>query len=97
MKTLQDIKTELIGHKPFLFDKYKIQQLGIYGSFLRNEQTMDSDLDILIDYSEAPSLVTLIEIQQYLSAQLGITVDLVTKRGLKSTFKSQILSDIMYI
>jgi uncharacterized protein len=71
--------------------------LGIFGSYVRSEQNEESDVDLLIDYEEAPSLLQLIDLENYLSDHLGIKVDVVTKRGLKPRIKERILSQVIYV
>ena len=46
MKSLTEIKATLAERKVLLFNKYPIQSLAIFGSFARNEQNDDSDLDL---------------------------------------------------
>jgi hypothetical protein len=97
MKTFSEIKQGLSEHKAMLQTKYKIDRLGIFGSYIRGEQKQDSDLDILIDYKDAPSIITLIELEHYLSELIGIKVDLVTIKGLKPQLKKQIIEEVVYI
>jgi len=80
MKTFEDIKKILEQQKEFLKNKYKIKEIGIFGSFVRGEATEDSDVDILVEFEEVPSLFKFIEIENYLSNILGIKVDLVEKK-----------------
>lgn len=47
MKSLQDIQATLIEHKDQLFSDYPIKSLAIFGSYARNEQDIDSDLDLI--------------------------------------------------
>ena len=56
-----------------------METLEVFGSYVRDEQRKDSDLDILVTFKEAPSLLTLIAIENYLSDLLGVKVDLVMK------------------
>ncbi|GAB4192023.1 MAG: nucleotidyltransferase family protein [Coleofasciculaceae cyanobacterium] len=97
MKTLDEIKEILHQYKPMIRDKYKVSELGIFGSYIRGEQNEESDVDLLIDYEEAPSLLQLIDLENYLSDRLGIKVDVVTKRGLKPRIKERILSNVIYV
>ncbi len=97
MKTLEEIKQLLIQNKQSVQEKYKISELGIFGSYVRGEQRQDSDLDVLIDYTEAPSLFQLIDLEFYLSDRLQMKVDLVTKNGLKPRIKERILSEVIYV
>ncbi|MGZ9167097.1 MAG: nucleotidyltransferase family protein [Anaerolineales bacterium] len=61
--------------------------------YVRSEQKNDSDLDILVTVKEAPSLLTFIAIENYLSDLLGIKVDLVMKDSLKPKIGQQILRE----
>ncbi len=97
MLSLDKIKHSLTAQKSILQNKYKINRVGIFGSYVRGEQKKESDLDILIDYEEAPSLVTLIEIENHLSELLGVKVDLVTRRGIKPQLRSYILEEVVYL
>ncbi|MES1025484.1 nucleotidyltransferase family protein [Gloeocapsa sp. BRSZ] len=96
MKTLDDVKQVLSQSKPRL-RQYQVTKLGIFGSYAREEQTIDSDLDILIDYDKAPTLFQLVELRDYLSEQVGLKVDLVTKNGLKPRIQARVLSEVVYV
>ena len=97
MKTLNEIKQSLSIQKTTLLKKYKVNRLGIFGSYVRGDQQQDSDLDLLIDYEEPPGLVTLIELEYYLSEVIGVKVDLVTTKGIKPQLKDYILKEVVYI
>ena len=77
--------------------KYSINRLGVFGSYIRGEQEQDSDIDILIDYKAAPTIITLIELERHLSKLIGIKVDLVTINGLKPPLKKKIMEEVVYI
>ena len=62
--------------------EYKMVLLAIFGSYAREEQRQESDLDILVDFEESPSLLTFIHMENELSELLGVKVDLVTKDSL---------------
>ena len=97
MKTFQEIKQLLAQHKPMLVKKYHISRLGIFGSYVRGEQHAASDLDVLIDYDDAPTLLTLIELEYYLSDVMGMKVDLVTTKGIKRQLKERIFNEVDYV
>ncbi len=99
MKDLETIKSELAQEINFIQSEYKIKELGIFGSYARNEQKENSDLDILIDYvpNFSPSLIKFLSLENYLSDKLGIKVDLVMKNGLRKELKPYILGDIEFI
>jgi hypothetical protein len=47
MKTLEEIKQWLVQHKSVLQERYKVRELGIFGSYVRKEHTEASDVDLL--------------------------------------------------
>jgi hypothetical protein len=98
MKTFKEVQEFFSRYKPILLEKYKwLSELGIFGSYVRGEQNEESDVDVLIDYTEAPDLIELIDFENYLSDNLGMKVDVVTKNGLKPRLKERILSEVVYV
>jgi predicted nucleotidyltransferase len=85
---------EVLRHQlPILAERYSVETLEVFGSYVRAEQDMDSDLDILVTFKEVPSLLTFIAIENYLSDLLEIKVDLVMKDSLKPKIGQQILRE----
>ena len=73
-------------------------KVGIFGSFARGDNKKGSDIDILVEFKEAPSLLTLIKLENDLSEILGIKVDLVTTGALKNKrIKKSIQKDLIKI
>ncbi|MBI2252790.1 MAG: nucleotidyltransferase family protein [Armatimonadetes bacterium] len=97
MKILGLIKNILKENKPILKKKFKIKEIGIFGSYARNEQEENSDLDILIEFYEPISFFTFIDIEEYLTELLGIKVDLVSKKALKPRIGKFILDELILI
>jgi predicted nucleotidyltransferase len=71
------------------------KMVGVFGSYARGEQLADSDLDILIDFDTNVNLLDLIGLEQELSEQLGIKVDLVTLRSVNASLKPYIETDLI--
>jgi Predicted nucleotidyltransferases len=81
-------------HLPELKEKYSVSSLGVFGSYIRGEQTKDSDLDVLVQFDKKPGLLKYIELENYLSDLLGIKVDLVMKSALKPNIGARILNEV---
>jgi uncharacterized protein len=79
---------------PELREKYSVSYLGIFGSYIREEQTKDSDLDVLVQFDKKPGLLKYIELENYLSDLLGVKVDLVMKSALKPNIGKRILNEV---
>ena len=85
---------EILHEKiPMLTERYSVETLEVFGSYIRDEQKKDSDLDILVTFKEEPSLLTFIAIENYLSDLLGVKVDLVMKDSLKPVIGKTILRE----
>lgn len=97
MKTLEEIKQWLAQHKSTLQERYKVKELGIFGSYVRQEQTETSDVDVLVEFFETPSLLKFVNLENYLSDHLGVKVDLVHKSGLKPRIGERILAEVIYL
>ena len=91
--SLKEILEILRQQIPILTERYGVEKLEVFGSYVRAEQKKDSDLDILVTFKEVPSLLTFIAIENYLSDMLGIKVDLVMKDSLKPKIGQQILHE----
>ncbi|MCM8809854.1 MAG: nucleotidyltransferase family protein, partial [Candidatus Omnitrophica bacterium] len=52
MNNLEEIKNILKKHLPELRKKFGIKELGIFGSYVRSEQSEKSDIDILVEFEE---------------------------------------------
>lgn len=72
LQQLSALKTQLASH-------YHIKSLALFGSLARDEATEKSDVDVLVDFSQTPDLLTFIELEEKLKRALGKNVDLVPK------------------
>ncbi len=83
MPTLDDIRAQLRAELPTLRERYNVDRIGICGSYVRGEQTEDSDLDLLVTFTETPGLIEFVGLEHYLEDTLGLSVDLGMPDGLK--------------
>ncbi len=99
MKTIDEIKEILEEHKEEVSQKYKVREIGIFGSFVRGEQKKRSDIDILVEFADKdiPGLLKLSEMERYLQRLLKKKVDLVIKSGIRPELKKGILKEVVYI
>mgnify|MGYP001611056989 FL=1 len=97
MLRIREIENVLKQYKQELKRRFKLKEMGVFGSYLRGEQNKKSDLDILVEFKEAPGLLEFIEIEEYISKITGLKVDLVMKKALKPELKKYILKEIVYI
>lgn len=97
MVSLEKIKSTLSHQKSKLCGSFNVKNLGIFGSFVRGEQKKGSDLDVLVEFSEPIGLFRFIELEERLTAMLGVKVDLVSKKALKPRIGERILKEVIYV
>jgi hypothetical protein len=81
-------------HLPELTEAYKVKSLGVFGSRLRGSARRRSDVDVLVEFSETPTLFRFLDLQDHLSDLLGLKVDLVMKSALRPAIGRHILSEV---
>lgn len=95
--TVHSIIRKIQRAKPELLRRYPIKEIAIFGSFARNEQTEESDLDILVSF-ERPIGWDVIDLKDELEVILNKNVDLVLKGGIatRPRLMSYIEKDAIY-
>ena len=97
MLVLQDCVEKLSAFKREFGRQYGITKLGIFGSVARQENTEDSDIDIVVEV-EKPTLSLMYELREMLKSLFKCEVDLVRFRStLRPLFRSNILNDVVYV
>ncbi|MCK9220941.1 MAG: nucleotidyltransferase family protein [Bacteroidales bacterium] len=77
---------------------YDPEMIGVFGSYARNENTVESDIDILVRFKSTLSLLQLVHVENLISQKLGIKVDLVTESAVKNRIlKESIQQDLQII
>jgi len=97
MKKIDEIKSILEKHLQDIDEKYKVAEIGIFGSYVKGEQKETSDIDVLVEFKENIGLLKFIEMENYLTDLLGIKVDLVMKSALKPRIGKHILEETVYL
>ncbi len=92
---LQKIVHTLGAVKPALMAQYKVRSLGLFGSYVRGEQEKRSDLDILVEFSQTPTLLQFLSLENRLHDLFGVKVDLVMKNALKPAIGKHILKEVV--
>jgi uncharacterized protein with HEPN domain/predicted nucleotidyltransferase len=96
MQTLTNIKAQILEHQHEWIGKYPIQKLSIFGSYARNEQNKDSDLDVLVSLDEKiPIGLEFVSIALDIEDALGLKIDLVTENGLHPKIKKYVYQDLI--
>ncbi|OLS15539.1 MAG: DNA polymerase subunit beta [Promethearchaeota archaeon CR_4] len=92
IQLLKQLKAEL----PNLAKDFHVKRIGLFGSYARGEQKNKSDIDLLVEFSEAPDFLEFIALEQYLSEKFEEKVDLVTPNALSPIIRTNIENDLVY-
>ena len=85
------------SRRGILADRYKVKEIGIFGSTVQGRLNNRSDVDVLVDFSEIPDLLKFIELELFLEKILKRKVDLVDKQALRSELRDDILRQVVYV
>jgi predicted nucleotidyltransferase len=96
MKTNTAIENKLRELKPFLYQKYFVEKIGYFGSYVRSEQNEHSDIDILVSFKK-PLGWEFFDLQEFLENELKLKVDLVSEKALKKQLRQSILNSVKYL
>jgi len=97
MKNIKQIQSILAAHKQELRERYKIKEIGIFGSYARGEQKKTSDVDILVEFEKTPDFLTFLNMERHLERILGNKVDTVRKSAIRPELRGTILKEVMKI
>lgn len=94
---MEEIQNILKTHKEKIREKYKIKEIGIFGSYVRGEQTKKSDVDILVDFYELPDVFDLLRLERSLRRLLRCKVDVVRKQAIRKELRDKVLSEVINV
>jgi len=96
MDALSNIVEILKKLKPELTDKYQVSSIGLFGSIVRDDFTANSDVDIIVDFSQ-PVGIEFIDLANLIENRIGKPVDLVSRNGVKPRYYQEIAPEIIYV
>jgi predicted nucleotidyltransferase len=97
MNQSQPIIDTLKKLKPELAKKFSVNSIGLFGSILRDDFSVNtSDIDVIVDFSK-PVGIEFIDLAEFLESQVKRKVDLVSRQGIKDKYFREIESEIVYV
>lgn len=98
MKNLEEIKNIVKKHDEKVRKEFGVKEIGIFGSYIRSQQTETSDIDILVEFKEGyKTFDNYMNLKFYLEELLNLKIDLLIKSTLKPRLKPYILKEVIYI
>ncbi|MFV1965833.1 MAG: nucleotidyltransferase family protein [Pirellulaceae bacterium] len=93
-RDIDDLRRILRQYMPLLRERYGVEWLGLFGSYVRGDAGPDSDLDLLVRFHQTPGLIRFVELENHLSDLLGLRVDLVMAEALKPNIGRRVLAEV---
>ena len=97
MKQLEHIEGIIRANRRYLRERYKVKEIGIFGSYLHGDQKISSDLDLLVEFDEPISLFDFIRLENELTRLIGVKVDMVVKESLKPRIKERVIKEAQFL
>jgi len=91
------ICTSLYMHKREMQKKYGVQKIGLCGSYSRDEQHEDSDIDIVVELESKNTFRSFFGLKMYLETLFDKPVDLGIEHAIKPVVREQMLKTIHYV
>lgn len=96
MQTLTEIENKLTVLKPILQQKYSLDKIAIFGSYARNEQTEESDVDVMVEFKGFIG-IGFLDMANEIEDYLGIKTDVIKKKYMKPKFFARIENNLIYV
>lgn len=95
--SIEEIKEIINSQKKFFEKNYCVESFFLFGSYAKNQQTKDSDIDLLVKFKQPIDMFDFIDLQEYLSKIFSKKIDLGTVNSLKDLVKSSILQEAIIL
>lgn len=96
VKNKEEILTTLKRIKRELKMGYRVKNIGLFGSYVSNNQTAASDIDFLVEFEDDADFLHFVGLSRYLEEIFNTKVDVISKPSLKEELKQNILREVIY-
>lgn len=95
--TIKEIQTLLRNNQEYFEAKYSVDKFLLFGSYAKNEQSSESDIDLLVRFKSPIDMFDFVDLQEFLANLFNKKIDLGTENGLKSFVKDKILEEAIIL
>lgn len=95
--TIEEIKSILKEHQEIFENNYSVKNFLLFGSYAKNKQTSDSDIDLLVNFKQPVDFFEFIDLQDYIAGLFNKKIDLGTIGSLKEFVKDKILKEAIVL
>lgn len=98
MTTTNEILLFLKENKKLLKEQFHCTEIGLFGSFARNEQTEKSDIDFIVEFEpDTPDLYTVeVELRKFLRNKFNREIDICAKKWIKPLYRNMVMNETLY-
>ena len=98
ISSIEEIVEYLKKNKTFLYDRFGVTRMGIFGSFVRDGHTPSSDIDMVVEIEESrKNIHSFMQLKRFLEKELSRRIDLGFEHSLKPIVKEKIKGQIIYV
>lgn len=90
LQKLKEMKSELAA-------RYRVREIGLFGSWVREEQQVGSDIDLLVEFDDEADLFDLVGLSLYLEDVFGCPVDIVPRKALREELRDTVLRQVVAV
>lgn len=95
--TVDEIREILQNNKKYFEEKYFVDNFLLFGSYAKNCQTINSDIDLLVNFKQPVDMFEFIDLQEYISNLFDKKIDLGTPKSLKKFIRNKILQEAIVL
>jgi predicted nucleotidyltransferase len=98
ISSIDDLIAYLSNNKILLYERFGVNSIGIFGSFVRKRQTASSDIDMIVEIEKGrKNIHNFLQLKRFLEKELARKVDLGFEHTLKPILKDKIKEEIIYV
>ena len=98
ISSIEEIVAYLKKNKRFFYDRFGVTRMGIFGSFVRGEQTRSSDIDMIVEIEKGrKNIHSFLQLRRFLEKELAKKIELGFEHSLKPTVRDKIKEQIVYV
>jgi predicted nucleotidyltransferase len=97
VKAREDLVKTLKALKPQIMAQFKVREIALFGSYVREQQGEQSDIDVLVDFTDEASLFDLVRLGLFLEDQFHRKVDVIPKESLRAELRESVLREMVTV
>lgn len=97
MKTRDEVIAILRDLKAEAAPRFGVRRFGLFGSYARNQQSDESDIDLLVELERPVPFSVFCRLEDMVSERMGVAVDMTTPDGLHLRIERRVLAEAVYV